>query len=455
MQLVWFRDDLRTLDHPALYGASLSGSPLVGLYIASPGQWRSHDHGERKRGWHYGNVMALKDALAKLGIPLIIRHCEHFQSIPESMAALCQRMPVAAVHCHSALGHNERRLEDQLAETLSVPLVRYEDANLVDYQNTATGQGTRYRVFTPFARRCRQLGLSDAPLPAPPPQAALSLNIPDDPWHEASKSLWPCGEDAAHKALRRFCQQRLSGYQQWRDRPDHTGTSALSPYFAAGVLSPRQALAAIRPHGDSEGAQSWLNELLWREFYRYLMHHHPGLSRHQAMHPDKEADWVNDESRLQAWQQGKTGYPLVDAGMRQLNATGWMHNRVRMLAASFLVKDLHLDWRLGEAYFMTQLVDGDLASNNGGWQWAAGCGADAAPYFRHFNPLRQSQRFDPDGDYIRQWVPELAEVPAAQLHKGGPFLLAPDYPSPLVDHARQAARYSQQFQRQQEVTEHA
>ncbi|MBY5920821.1 cryptochrome/photolyase family protein [Ferrimonas balearica] len=454
MQLVWFRDDLRIHDHPALHGARAAGA-VVGLYIASPAQWAMHDCVERKRQWHYANVQHLSAQLAERGIPLVVWHCDHFSEIPARLEQFCSDLPIKAVHCHHAIGVNECQLENQLSDRLPVPLIRYLDANLVDYDSVATGQGGVYRVFTPFARRCRQqLDLSE-PLPPPEPQVRPPASLDSDSWVESPLPLWPAGEESAQRALARFCNERVSGYHQWRDRPDHKGTSALSPYFAAGVISPRQALFALRAQPDGDGAQSWLNELLWREFYRYLMHHFPNLSRHQALYPHKEAEWHGPADWFSRWQSGQTGFPLVDAGMRQLNATGWMHNRVRMLCASFLVKDLHLDWRLGEAYFMNQLVDGDLASNNGGWQWAAGCGADAAPYFRHFNPYRQSERFDPDGDYIRHWVPELSDVPAKQLHKGGPFLLAPDYPPPMVDHRQQAAAFTEQFKRHTEAMANA
>ncbi|MBY6223825.1 cryptochrome/photolyase family protein [Ferrimonas balearica] len=455
MQLVWFRDDLRVHDHPALFAAAQSGEPVVALYIASPQQWQLHDCGPRKAQWHYANVQALREALGGLGIPLTVWRCEHFADIPARLGALCNEAGIGAVHCHHGLGVNERALEQKLADQLPVPLHRYADANLVDYSAITTGQGGLYKVFTPFARRCRQWMAPPQPLPVPEPQAAQSPLQADDAWSETVDLLWPAGEQAAARTLARFCQQRLSAYHDDRDWPAKSGTSALSPYFAAGVLSPRQAAHALSQQADGEGAQSWLNELLWREFYRYLLYHHPRLSRHDALFPAKEARWEANPEWLRRWQQGRTGFPLVDAGMRQLNATGWMHNRVRMLCASFLVKDLHIDWRLGEAYFMQQLVDGDLASNNGGWQWAAGCGADAAPYFRSFSPYRQSERFDPDGDYIRQWVPELAEVPARQLHKGGPFLLAPDYPEPMVDHKVQTARFTAQFKQQMEETRHA
>ncbi|MBY5992020.1 cryptochrome/photolyase family protein [Ferrimonas balearica] len=458
MQLVWFRDDLRVEDHPALYGASLAGGPLIGLYVASPAQWQSHDCGERKRQWHHANVEALRSALSALGIPLLIWREEQFSALPERLAAFCQRHRVAQLHFHRALGWNERQLERAVEDALlgsSTATVPYQDANLLDYDQVVTQQGGLYRVFTPFAKRCRQRLALVPPLPCPEAQSPLALPEPSDHWTESPLPLWPAGESVAHNALERFAQQRASGYDQQRDLPAMHGTSALSPYFAAGVLSPRQALYRLAERLGEPGTGAWVNELLWREFYRYLMHHHPGLSRHQAMYPAKQAPWQSNDEYLARWQRGETGFPLVDAGMRQMNATGWMHNRVRMLCASFLVKDLHLDWRLGEAYFMTHLVDGDLASNNGGWQWAAGCGADAAPYFRHFNPYRQSQRFDPDGEYIRRWVPELAQVPDPALHQPGPYLLAPDYPAPMVDHKAQAAGFTQAYKLQVKETQHA
>lgn len=277
------------------------------------------------------------------------------------------------------------------------------------------------------------------------PPVLLSPLPFDYPQQSVDSQLFPAGEDAALQRLRRFCREQVQDYRQYRDLPAVPGTSCLSPYLVLGVLSPRQCfnrLWAESPemleNADS-GAFTWLNELIWREFYRHLLVAYPRLCQH---HPfigwTDGLVWNRSESQLKAWQQGQTGYPIVDAAMRQMNETGWMHNRLRMISASFLVKDLLIDWRQGERYFMSQLVDGDLAANNGGWQWAASTGTDAAPYFRIFNPTTQGERFDKDGVFIRRWLPELAAVPDSDIHQ--PWRWAErqqqhlDYPVPLVDH---------------------
>ncbi len=257
--------------------------------------------------------------------------------------------------------------------------------------------------------------------------------------------LFPAGEEAALQRLRRFCREDVQDYQQQRDFPAVAGTSCLSPYLALGILSPRQCVNRLRAEcpevleNADGGAFIWLNELIWREFYRHLLVAYPRLCQHHPFIGWTDAViWNHSEQQLIAWQQGRTGYPIVDAAMRQLNETGWMHNRLRMISASFLVKDLLIDWRQGERYFMSQLLDGDLAANNGGWQWAASTGTDAAPYFRIFNPTTQGERFDQDGVFIRRWLPELAAVPDSDIHQ--PWRWAErqqqslDYPPPLVEH---------------------
>ena len=250
----------------------------------------------------------------------------------------------------------------------------------------------------------------------------------------------------------------LLDYEKNRDLPALAATSSLSPYLAIGVLSPGQCLSAMEgqlgfvPLSRGEHGFAWLNELIWREFYRHLMVAHPHLSMHRAFKPETEAlRWSRDEGDFQRWCDGQTGYPIVDAAMRCLNQTGWMHNRLRMICASFLCKDLHIDWRRGEGYFMSQLIDGDLAANNGGWQWSASTGADAAPYFRIFNPTRQSEKFDPQGDFLRRWLPELLDVPTRHIHQPRAWLDQYEphnsYPPPIVDHQR-AREYTLQLFRE-------
>jgi deoxyribodipyrimidine photo-lyase len=269
-----------------------------------------------------------------------------------------------------------------------------------------------------------------------PLPAAASLGV------DTAVPLPPAGEAAARARLREFAQRRLTGYAEHRDFPGRAGTSGLSPYLKLGAVSIREVYAATT--GRSTSARTFTSELAWRDFYQQLLFHHPNLER-QAFRPEMRGlAWENDRRLFRAWQDGETGYPIVDAAMRQLRATGWMHNRARMIVASFLTKDLLIDWRWGERHFMRELIDGDLAANNGGWQWAASTGTDAQPWFRIFNPTLQGERFDPDGDYVRHWVPELAEVPARWIHcpwqlpaaEAGKIGVAPgrSYPERIVRH---------------------
>ena len=263
------------------------------------------------------------------------------------------------------------------------------------------------------------------------------------------------GEAEALRRLHAFLDQGVLDYGETRDFPAMAGTSVLSPYLAAGIISPRQCVAALqqrlggRPQSKAQPGFVWLNELIWREFYRHLLVLVPSLSMNRPFKPETAAlPWSWDPDAFAAWCEGRTGYPIVDAAMRCLNATGWMHNRLRMIVASFLTKDLHIHWRLGEDYFMSRLIDGDLAANNGGWQWAAGTGADAAPYFRVFNPTTQGQRFDPQGDFIRTWVSELADLPATYVHQPHDWLRLKGrqcYPAPMVDHAVARVRAIEMF----------
>jgi len=256
--------------------------------------------------------------------------------------------------------------------------------------------------------------------------------------------LWPAGEAAALKRLEAFCAKGLMDYKARRDLPAVSGTSALSPYLTVGSLSPRTAMAMAQhanggsADGGQQGAATWMSELIWREFYKHVLAHFPRVCMHRPFKPETaRLKWEDNPAHLKAWQEGRTGFPIVDAAQRQLLATGWMHNRLRMITAMFFTKDLLLDWRLGERHFMRCLIDGDLSANNGGWQWSAGTGTDAAPYFRIFNPTTQSEKFDPDGEFIRTWVPELAKVSSKDIHDPPPLLRARlGYPPPIVDHAR-------------------
>ncbi|WP_298441770.1 FAD-binding domain-containing protein [uncultured Ferrimonas sp.] len=437
MKLVWLRSDLRLNDNPALYSACQSGEPVAVVFVATPRQWQQHHWGNNKISFIAAQLQSLRQHLNQRNIALHISCCDDFSAQPQHLHALMQQLGASWLLYNAEHGYNEQVRDNAVAATLTqagLGWQRFAEHNLLAPEQIRTGKGEPYRVFTPFMKKARRW-LSDfppQPLPAPAIQPFAVLEQLNH-WQQIPtyQLQWPVGEDAAWQQLQHFCQDAMNDYQHGRDIPAINGTSRLSPYLTIGVLSSVAVYHYLQqrmPHGD--GATTWINELLWREFYRYLMHHFPALSKNQAMYPHKEPKWDHNPAWFARWQQGNTGFPMVDAGMRELAQTGWMHNRLRMLCASFLVKDLHLDWRLGEAHFMTLLIDGDFASNNGGWQWAAGCGADAAPYFRHFSPTRQAQRFDPKQQYQTRYVPELADGRQS-------------YSQPMVDHKQQCQQFSQ------------
>lgn len=342
-----------------------------------------------------------------------------------------------------------------------IAVQRYNDGLLFAPGSVCNQQGQMFQVFTPFKKACWQRLHSAPPraLPKPAVQAPVAIESQLQEVHALLahnvdwQVLWPAGEDHAWRQLHEFCQHRMKNYQQERDFPALDTTSHLSPYLACGVLSIRTcwqiAVESNRGEFDSgcQGAVTWLSELLWREFYQHLLALHPRLSRGEPyLEHTRYISWRNAPDDLWAWQQGRTGFPLIDAAMRQLAKTGWMHNRLRMVTAMFFSKNLLLDWRLGERWFMQHLIDGDLAANNGGWQWSASTGTDAAPYFRVFNPVTQSLRFDPHGHFIRQWLPELAHLSSKEIHQPQAGLFANDYPAPIVDLKSSRLRAIQVFQ---------
>ncbi len=488
--LWWIRTDLRVRDNPAL-SAALDDGPTMALFVVTPGQWQAHGDAVVKIDFWRRNLLSLAQTLAQCNIPLKFLHAGDWSEVPRMIAAFCREHDVASVHANAEWPANERRRDRLSTEALAgddVGLKLHHGATLLAPGTIVTGKGQSYKVYTPFARACRERLITAPPHPLPLPrtqrQAPITATatatgtgsdsgngsgsgtgtgtgmgtgastvdadaVPDlaaflgrrKPPADAMRERWPAGEDAARQRLDEFTAHAIDAYQEERDRPDHDGTSRLSPYLAAGVLSAAQclqcALAANQGEIDSgaQGVRTWIGELLWREFYQHLLAAHPVLSMHQPMRPETEAvAWRAAAGDLEAWRAGRTGFPIVDAAMRQLAATGWMHNRLRMVVAMFLSKNLLIDWRAGEAWFMENLVDGDLAANNGGWQWSASTGADAVPYFRIFNPESQSRKFDPQGHFLRTWLPELAELDARAIH-------APSsaqrqrcgYPEPMCD----------------------
>ncbi|WP_263145114.1 deoxyribodipyrimidine photo-lyase [Pseudomonas sp. RIT-PI-AD] len=456
-QLVWLRSDLRVADNPALC-AAMGAGPTLALFLVTPGQWRAHDEAPAKVDFRLRTLAALAGDLAALGVPLLVRILDTWAEVPATLAALCRERQVRAVQVNDEYGADERRRDQAVDAALAdegVAFQRHLDQTFFPPGSVLTRGGGYFQVFGQFRKVCRQRLHSALPacLATPEAQAPLPLAgetppiaLPGFEVSPAIQALWPAGEGVARERLRSFVEEDLGDYHLHRDLPARAGTSGLSAYLAVGALSPRQclhgALSANQGEFDSgrPGAVTWIDELLWREFYRHVLAGYPRVSMHRAFRRETEAlPWRQAPDELLAWQRGLTGFPLIDAAMRQLLATGWMHNRLRMVAAMFLSKNLLIDWREGERFFMAHLIDGDLASNNGGWQWSASTGTDSVPYFRLFNPLSQSRRFDPQGRFIRQWLPELAGCRDIHQPSVEDRRIA-GYPPPLVDLGESRAR---------------
>lgn len=455
--LVWFRRDLRVNDNIALdEAARASSSGVIAVYCISPKQWKEHDEADCKVGFWMENLRALQRQLEQLNIPLRLLTMDGFAEAPEAMLKLARQFDCQCLYFNREYEVNEARRDADVTERLEgegIEVRSFDDRVLLPPDAVLSQQGKPYSVFTPFKKQwisqAEAIEFKERPTPSKQPKidvqsSEIPASISGFDLSLLRSDLWPAGEDAAQERLSKFAENRIRDYNDHRDLPAVNGTSLLSPYLAAGVLSVRQCLhrAMEANRGSLErkgwGASTWISELIWREFYTQVMVHFPRVSMHQPFQKDtNRLEWRDDEEQLQAWQSGKTGYPIVDAAMRQLNQTGWMHNRLRMVAAMFLSKHLLIDWRKGERYFMQRLIDGDLAANNGGWQWSASTGTDAVPYFRIFNPYSQSQRFDEEGAFIKRLCPELDSVPASALHdpkKLDGYRSDAEYPEPIVGH---------------------
>jgi deoxyribodipyrimidine photo-lyase len=456
--LLWFRQDLRLADHPALQAAASSG-PVVGVYVldeAGGGPWRL---GGAQRWWLHHSLAALGQALAARGGTLVLRRGDPVAEIPR----LAAEVGAGAVHVTAVTEPWARRRDEAVATALRGAILHaHAGFTLFDPATLRTGAGGVYGVFSPFARACR--ALPPPPEPREPPDrthwlAAASDRLEDwhllptrPDWAGGLRESWVPGEAGARARLEQFLRQGLGEYDRARDLPGRASTSRLSPHLHWGEIAAGRVWheAARAPGLRTAALTSFHNELLWREFSAYLLWHLPHLPE-QPLRPAFAAmPWRRDPRALRAWQRGRTGVPIVDAGMRQLWQTGWMHNRVRMIVASFLVKHLLLPWQDGEAWFWDTLVDADLGANAASWQWVAGSGADAAPYFRVFNPVLQGRKFDADGAYVRAFVPEVRglsdahlhapwEAPEAELAAAG-VRLGETYPRPVVDLAEGRAR---------------
>ncbi len=462
----WIRRDLRLHDNQALAAALERGDGVVPLFILDDVLATSPYVGPKRLAFLYGCLKRLDEDLRRRGSRLILRRGRPVDVLRQ----VSQECDAGALVAEADYSPYARRRDKRVSAALPLQLVdgvAIRPVGLVEKK-----AGGPYTVFTPFSRAWHELppvarnDLLPAPEALTTPELATEV-IPDEPRLPDTVPFAP-GAEAAHQQLDLFLAAGIAEYRQLRDRVDLAATSRLSPYLRFGLLSARQcAVAALEARNGTadqagrQGADTWLNELIWRDFYLNILYHFPEVRRRSFRAELDHILWRNDEDEFAAWRRGETGYPLVDAAMRQLMTTGWMHNRARMIVASFLVKDLLIDWRWGERWFMQQLIDGDPASNNGGWQWSAGTGTDAAPYFRIFNPTTQARKFDPHGHYIRHWVPELARVPDSHIHEpaGMPDALQEeagcrlgrDYPRPIVDHRRARERTLEAYRQAREA----
>lgn len=419
--LLWFRNDLRVQDNPALAYALENGATSA-IFFVSEKQWRIHHWSDIKIDFILRHAELLKSQLETLGIALNIVTADAFF---DQVNYLTEHFAGQTLVVNEELELNEKLRDSQLVDA-GFNLVSFESDVIVPKGRVLNKSGEMFKVFTPFKRAwlsfVRQNGFEF--IDSPKIHEEFSHLAPSEgSTASKSSSKWPLANEFTQDVLPNFMRFKLAGYADSRDIPSVKGTSGISAYLAIGAISPRYLLVLLlNQHPDLLSEQpancfSWLNELIWREFYRHLLFHFPDLIKGGDFNEKyKQLPWPNDKAKLDAWQQGKTGYPIVDAAMNQLNQTGWMHNRLRMIVASFLTKHLLVDWRLGEEYFAKRLIDYDFSANNGGWQWSAGTGCDAQPYFRIFNPLTQSQKFDPTGKFIRKYLPELAGVPDKYIH---------------------------------------
>lgn len=444
----WVRRDLRLHDNPALQAALEEAEQIVPVFVLDKNLLDSDYVGPKRTAFLFAGLHALDDSLRERGSRLVVRRGNPVDALSEIVEE-SGAMRVFAQEDFSPYA----RVRDRRVER-SVPLSLTPGVVVHHPNQVRKDDGDPYIVYSPYARTWRTLDLPDL-APDLPQRIASPDNLHTEPLPESEElSLLPAGESAGQAVLKRFVSGEdapVFRYADDRNRVDLAGTSGLSPYLRFGMVSARQAVEAAMNALDwapskqaAKGADTWLNELIWREFYSAILYHFPHVRRQSFREAYRSIEWANDQSEFEAWCAGRTGYPLVDAAMRQLEQTGWMHNRARMVVASFLTKDLLIDWRWGEKWFMQHLIDGDPASNNGGWQWSAGTGTDAAPYFRIFNPVSQSTSHDPDAEYIRKYVPELQDVPDKYIHEPWEMpedvqaeagcLIGEDYPGPIVDH---------------------
>ncbi|KAK5264455.1 DNA photolyase phr1 [Exophiala xenobiotica] len=486
----WYKNDLRTLDSKSLHLASekakMHGIPLICVYFVSPQDFEAHLTAPVRVDFILRNLQVLRQSLAELDIPLYVETIEKRRHLPSRMTELCSKWRANHIFCNMEYEVDELRREAALTRSCmekGISFTVVHDTCVVEPGKVSSGAGGQMSVYSPWHRKwCSFLNQYPKELdcfPPPvrnPPHARQSFpelfecDIPEAPESKRLseeekkrfRALWPAGEREAHDRLKKFILERVGAYHNTRNTPSARGTSILSAHLAAGTIAARTVVREARNAAPNQkltddrkqGHSMWIGEVAWRDFYKHVLCHWPYICMNKPFKPEySNIEWEYDLDRFQKWTQGKTGFPIVDAAMRQVAHMAYMHNRCRMIVASFLAKDLLIDWRMGEKWFMEHLLDGDFASNNGGWGFSASCGVDPQPYFRIFNPLLQSEKFDPNGEYIRKWVPELAEIKDNKgIHdpygRGYEKIAKMNgYPRPMVDHKtsrdRALARYKQ------------
>ncbi|KAI1374182.1 deoxyribodipyrimidine photo-lyase [Hypoxylon crocopeplum] len=477
----WFKMDLRTADNRALWEASQkaqeAGVPLICIYIVSPEDFEAHLTSPPRVDFMIRTLRELKKDLAAFDIPLYVETVEKRKEIPERVVEFMQEWGASHLYANIEYEVDELRREAKMVKKCAnrgLAMVPLHDTCIVPPGALHTGAGKQYSVYSPWFRAwvAHVHQNQELLVPFDPPAknspaardkvaALFDCEIPDVPENKRLseedakrlRSTWPAGEREAMDRLEKFCEEKIGRYGERRNFPSQAATSSISVHLAAGTLSARTAVRTARDrnktkklNAGNEGIQSWISEVAWRDFYKHVLVHWPYICMNKPFKPEySNIEWSYNSAHFEAWCSGRTGIPIVDAAMRQIRSIGWMHNRCRMIVASFLCKDLLLDWRMGERFFMEHLIDGDFASNNGGWGFSASVGVDPQPYFRIFNPLLQSEKFDSDGDYIRKWVPELRDVKGKAIHDpyhrgAASQAKKAGYPEPIVDHKESRER---------------